>query len=420
MARACVARPLHDCVFSWRSMATVEAYTPKLVCLTLKRDTFTEILGPLEQVMAREKSNQVRGAVWPLLVTSAGGKCCPRKLPDVGQAWLLGCGRGKPCTCCSPKGLARCGSVSQVVAQKMAKLQPRGGRVERPVADVVIQRKKKGRNGQPDQYEKIRARGHLDEVLELRKGGTKLGAWALAGCRGGPVGRSRVGHGEGGRGRQQVVREDRVGWAEGGTGLAASLSGHRQAPKQAARTGWPWSHVPSNCTAAARSRIDPRLGSRLPAKAAPQPGGSAKRPALAYPPLGGLGGQRRSQAGAVLPPRPCAQLSRQPLRVWRSWPPREQRARRLARSPACSSSRRGPCWAAAPSAACPLSPVRVGREAGGRCAAADAESRFTCFPAQACLAGWVQRVMGVAGLRARSAGSGRGHGRHGPGTPSGM
>ena len=40
-------------------MATVEAYT-KLVCLTLKRETFTEILGPLEQLMSREKSPQVR------------------------------------------------------------------------------------------------------------------------------------------------------------------------------------------------------------------------------------------------------------------------------------------------------------------------------------------------------------------------
>lgn len=33
-------------------IATVEAHT-KLVLLTLKRDTFTEILGPLEQLMAR-------------------------------------------------------------------------------------------------------------------------------------------------------------------------------------------------------------------------------------------------------------------------------------------------------------------------------------------------------------------------------
>jgi hypothetical protein len=62
------------------SMATVEAYT-KLVCLTLKRDTFAEILGPLEQLMAREKS-------------------------------------------------------PQIVAQKMAKLQPRGSHVQRPPAEV--------------------------------------------------------------------------------------------------------------------------------------------------------------------------------------------------------------------------------------------------------------------------------------------
>lgn len=97
-------------------MATVKAYT-KLVCLTLRRDTFTEILGPLENLMAREKS-------------------------------------------------------AQVVAQKMAKLQPRGTHVHRPPAEVLIKRKKKGRNG--DTWEVVRARGHLDEVQELRKGGTKI------------------------------------------------------------------------------------------------------------------------------------------------------------------------------------------------------------------------------------------------------
>uniref|UniRef100_A0A7S3R8L1 cGMP-dependent protein kinase n=1 Tax=Dunaliella tertiolecta TaxID=3047 RepID=A0A7S3R8L1_DUNTE len=97
-------------------MATVEAYT-KLVCLTLRRDTFTEILGPLEKLMTREKS-------------------------------------------------------PQVVAQKMAKLQPRGSHVHRPLAEVLIKRRKKGRQG--DTWELVRARGHLDEVQELRKGGTKL------------------------------------------------------------------------------------------------------------------------------------------------------------------------------------------------------------------------------------------------------
>jgi len=100
-------------------MATVEAST-RLVCLTLNRDTFTEILGPLEQLMAREKS-------------------------------------------------------PQVVAQKMAKLQPRGN-THRPPAEVLIKRKRKGRNGET--WEVVRARGHLDEVQELRKGGSKLGTMA--------------------------------------------------------------------------------------------------------------------------------------------------------------------------------------------------------------------------------------------------
>lgn len=94
-------------------MATVEAYT-RLVCLTLKRDTFVEILGPLEQLMAREKS-------------------------------------------------------PQVVAQRMSKLQPRGAHAHRPPAEVLIKRKKRSRNG--ENWEVVRARGHLDEVHELRKGG---------------------------------------------------------------------------------------------------------------------------------------------------------------------------------------------------------------------------------------------------------
>jgi len=54
----------------------------------------------------------------------------------------------------------------------MAKLQPRGSQVHRPLAEVLIKRRKKGRQG--DTWELVRARGHLDEVQELRKGGTKL------------------------------------------------------------------------------------------------------------------------------------------------------------------------------------------------------------------------------------------------------
>jgi len=66
--------------------------------------------------------------------------------------------------------------TAQVVAQKMAKLQPRGSHVHRPLAEVLIKRRKKGRAG--DTWELVRARGHLDEVQELRKGGTKL----VGGC----------------------------------------------------------------------------------------------------------------------------------------------------------------------------------------------------------------------------------------------
>lgn len=63
-------------------------------------------------------------------------------------------------------------SPPQVVAQKMAKLQPRGSHVHRPLAEVLIKRRKqKGRQGE---WEMVRARGHLDEVQELRKGGSKI------------------------------------------------------------------------------------------------------------------------------------------------------------------------------------------------------------------------------------------------------
>lgn len=40
-------------------MATVQAHT-KLTCLVLGRDDFTAMLGPLQRLMEREKSPQVR------------------------------------------------------------------------------------------------------------------------------------------------------------------------------------------------------------------------------------------------------------------------------------------------------------------------------------------------------------------------
>lgn len=96
--------------------ASVEAIT-RLTCLTLKRDTFVEVLGPLEQLMRREKS-------------------------------------------------------PEVVTTRLMKLEAKGTPGHLP-AEVHVKRRKRGKNGQ-ESMDVIRAKGHLDEVKELRKGGTKL------------------------------------------------------------------------------------------------------------------------------------------------------------------------------------------------------------------------------------------------------
>eukprot|EP00878_Enallax_costatus_P004895 GHUV01005150.1.p1 GENE.GHUV01005150.1~~GHUV01005150.1.p1 ORF type:complete len:499 (+),score=133.52 GHUV01005150.1:478-1974(+) len=100
-------------------IATVEAVTP-LTVLALARDTFLNVLGPLEALMAREKS-------------------------------------------------------PQVIAQRLSKLGTfkKTGSPGRLPAEVLIKRRKRGKNGEVS-WEVVRARGHLDEVLEMRKGGTKL------------------------------------------------------------------------------------------------------------------------------------------------------------------------------------------------------------------------------------------------------
>eukprot|EP00891_Asterochloris_glomerata_P001614 jgi/Astpho2/1614/e_gw1.00028.5.1_t len=90
--------------------ASVEAIT-RLVCLTLKRERFVEMLGPLEQLMAREKS-------------------------------------------------------PQAVTQRLMKLQTKGTPAHMP-AEVLIKRRKRGRTG-VETWEVVRARGHLDEVQELK------------------------------------------------------------------------------------------------------------------------------------------------------------------------------------------------------------------------------------------------------------
>ena len=47
-------------------MASVEAASTKLVCLALRRDVFTNLLGDLQEIMSREKSPQVRAPAPPL------------------------------------------------------------------------------------------------------------------------------------------------------------------------------------------------------------------------------------------------------------------------------------------------------------------------------------------------------------------
>ncbi|EFJ42034.1 hypothetical protein VOLCADRAFT_97912 [Volvox carteri f. nagariensis] len=91
--------------------ATVRAITP-LVCLTLDRRTFVAVLGPLQDIMAKEKS-------------------------------------------------------PEVVNQRMAKLKPQGSAAHRrPGAEVLI--KFTG----PQRI--IVCDGHMDEVVELRRGGAKM------------------------------------------------------------------------------------------------------------------------------------------------------------------------------------------------------------------------------------------------------
>ena len=83
------------------------------MCLTLDRATFTAVLGPLQQLMSREKS-------------------------------------------------------AAVVTQRLMKLQSRGGPSRVP-AEVLVRRRRRSKSKGTDVWEVIRARGHLDEVLELRK-----------------------------------------------------------------------------------------------------------------------------------------------------------------------------------------------------------------------------------------------------------
>lgn len=124
------------------SGATVEATAP-LTCLTLDRATFTAVLGPLQQLMSREKS-------------------------------------------------------AAVTAQRLMKLQSRGGPSRVP-AEVLVRRRRRSKSKGTDVWEVIRARGHLDEVLELRKTNSSSSRNAKASGDGsGGNGSSAAGGGGGG------------------------------------------------------------------------------------------------------------------------------------------------------------------------------------------------------------------------------
>jgi len=97
----------------------------RLACLVLRRDTFVSLLGPLEALMAREKS-------------------------------------------------------AAAVSQRLARLQTKGAGVPAMPAEVLVKRRRRPRpGGPPEAWEVVRARGHLDEVQALRS--------AAAGARAPPA-----------------------------------------------------------------------------------------------------------------------------------------------------------------------------------------------------------------------------------------
>lgn len=61
----------------------------------------------------------------------------------------------------------------QVVNTRLLKLQAKGTPTSLP-GEVHVKRKKRSKNG-VETWEIVRAKGHMDEILELRRGGTKIG-----------------------------------------------------------------------------------------------------------------------------------------------------------------------------------------------------------------------------------------------------
>jgi cGMP-dependent protein kinase 2 len=133
----------------------VEAVTT-LVCLTLDRGTFTAVLGPLQQLMSREKS-------------------------------------------------------PAVVTHRLMKLQSRGGPSRVP-AEVLVRRRRRSKSKGTDVWEVVRARGHLDEVLELRgaPGNGASSTTAAAASEAAAGGGENGGSGSGASSSQLVLTEGNV------------------------------------------------------------------------------------------------------------------------------------------------------------------------------------------------------------------
>ena len=184
----------------------------------------------------------------------------------------------------------------QVIAQRLSKLatfKRHGSSLGRQPAEVLIKRRKRGRNGEAG-WEVVRARGHMDEVQELRRGGSKLGE-----RRGGSgVGRRCVvGHG---RRRWLLGRAGPIGpieWAlvvvvcvvcqphatkrpKHNGGLANSLSTHNglRHPLSTPFEAAPTPH-PRNQKTHPRTHPPPRTRTRPRARAPARRGGARQRPA---------------------------------------------------------------------------------------------------------------------------------------------
>ena len=155
------------------SGASVDAVTA-LTVVCLARNRFVELLGPMEQIMQREKSDQVTALTessihhvnHDILYPVHNPTACMCRLT---QLFSKGGNLGEPdfSGIHEGHGLLLC---VQVVTQRLMKLATKGTPVHLP-AEVIIRRRKRVRNSNgpsTDTWEMVRARGHLDEVEQLK------------------------------------------------------------------------------------------------------------------------------------------------------------------------------------------------------------------------------------------------------------